>query len=169
MFQLREAETIALGNIRGASILRLGCGLDNETTCQVLSLPGSQVLFPLNFCFPKYRAGRGSCARQEQISWCRFCKSISIKLSVVLLRGALGLGGNVHPLRTSQPPKRLRQLFQKCHWLVGAEGGPGEFLGHHNEKVQACLCPSPHLLSHLLQSCSHTVTRVIILKCKSQA
>lgn len=91
---------------------------------------GSQDLASLDFLVFELQVVEGGCRREEQISRCKFSKTISVKLLI----HTLGLGGNTHQPRTTQLPKRLRQLFQKWHWL-GRRRRAGEFLGHQSKKV----------------------------------
>lgn len=132
-----------------------------------------KILFPLNFCFWNHRSWRAA-AEERYISLCKFSKTISIKLLMIPLTGAPGLGDNVHQLRTSQLPKRLRQLPRSGMGLWG-RGGLGEFLGHQSKRVTehwsrdfyetynpllASYVPSPFLPPN--------VTSAIILKGKPQ-
>ena len=100
---------------------------------------GFQDLVSPEFLFFKLRGMEGHRTREEQISCCRFSKTISVKLLMVLPTGALGLGSSAHWLGIFQLPKRLRQFFQKWCWLAKREGGPGEFLGHQLKKMGGVL------------------------------
>lgn len=130
MSQLRDAETIGLGIIgeEVSSNSPIVCTI--RPSVGFYHYGGSQDLVSPELLLFELQGTKGSCRKEEQIFWCRFSKTISVKSLMVLLTGTLGLGGNFHQLRTPQLPKRLRQLFQKRHGLVGGEGGPGEFLGH---------------------------------------
>lgn len=66
----------------------------------------------------------GNWRRDTQIFWCSFSKTIYVRLLTVLLTGALGLGGNVHQLRTPRLPGKIKGTPAEGHGLAGErEGG----------------------------------------------